>query len=113
VRNPLGLDKNDPAAKDDLFFRGVLRLPVNRAAAVRLRSHDVQHSFSVPAFRVKQDLIPGATTRTQFVPIVEGTYEIACAELCGLGHYKMSGTVIVMSQQEFDEWLAKQIGQFE
>ena len=113
VRNPMGLVKKDPDAKDDIFVRGVLRLPVGRMASIRLRTHDVQHSFAVPAFRTKQDLVPGFPTHTQFVPTREGEYEIACAELCGLGHYKMRGTVIVMSQDEYDKWLASQYGWFE
>lgn len=113
VRNPLGLDRKDPAAKDDLFSRGVLRLPVDRTAIIHLRTHDVQHSFSVPSFRVKQDLVPGFATETRVRPIRTGQFEIACAELCGLGHYKMRGTTIVLSQEEFDAWLDQQIGWFE
>ena len=113
VRNPLGLDKKDPAAKDDLFSRGVLRLPVDRMVRVRLRTHDVQHSFAIPSFRVKQDLVPGFPTQTQFVPTREGEYEIACAELCGLGHYKMRAVAIVLSEEEFKQWKASQLGWFE
>ncbi len=113
TRNPLGLVEEDPAATDDIISRGVLHLPTDRMASIRLRSHDVQHSFSVPSFRVKQDLVPGTMTHTQFVPTKEGEYEIACAELCGLGHYKMRGLAIVKTQAEFDNWLASQIGWFE
>ena len=113
VRNPLGLVEEDPAAKDDIVGRGVLHLPVNRAVSVRLRTHDVLHSFTVPAFRTKQYLVPGFTTHTQFTPIKTGKYEIACAELCGLGHYRMRGFVIVTTQQEYDQWLAGQTGWFE
>ena len=90
--------------------RNVIHLPVDRAAYLRLRSHDVLHSFSVAAFRVKQDIIPGLIGSTQFVPIEVGTYEIGCAELCGLAHYRMRGTVEVMSQQDFDVWLREQSG---
>ena len=113
VRNPLGLDPDDPAASDDLVSRGVLRLPVGRMVQIRLRTHDVQHSFAVPAFRVKQDLVPGLPTQTRFVPTREGEYEIACAELCGLGHYSMRGVVLVTSDAEFETWLSNQIGWFE
>ena len=113
TRNPLGLVEDDPAAKDDIVSRGVLRLPIDRTVSIRLRSLDVQHSFSVPSFRVKQDLVPGVTTQTHFKPIKAGQYEIVCAELCGLGHYKMRGMVLVISQQEYDQWLARQLGWFE
>ncbi|MBI4615994.1 MAG: cytochrome c oxidase subunit II [Planctomycetes bacterium] len=113
VRNPIGLDKKDPAAKDDLVFRGRLVLPVSRTASVRLRSHDVLHSFSIPQFRVKQDIVPGMQGHTQFEPTKPGEYEIACAELCGLGHYRMRGIVLVMEPEEFEEWLRKQRGWFE
>jgi cytochrome c oxidase subunit 2 len=113
VRNPLGLDETDSAATDDIFSRGVLRLPVGRMVQVRLRTHDVQHSFAVTAFRVKQDLVPGLPTLTQFVPTREGEYEIACAELCGLGHYKMRGTTLVLSDADFEQWLSNQFGWFE
>jgi cytochrome c oxidase subunit 2 len=107
ARNPLGLDKKDPAAKDDVYTRGQLHLPVGRAALVRLRALDVIHSFTVPQFRVKQDTIPGFLGRTQFTPTVAGEYELACAELCGLGHYRMRGFVVVETQEEVDRWLSE------
>lgn len=113
TRNPLGLVEDDPAATDDIIARGVLRLPVDQMASIRLRSLDVQHSFTVPQFRVKQDLVPGVTTHTQFVVTRAGEYEITCAELCGLGHYKMRGRAIATTQEEFEEWLASQTGWFE
>jgi cytochrome c oxidase subunit 2 len=75
---------------------------------VRLRSHDVLHSFSVPALRVKQDVVPGLVGGIQFVPSSTGAYEIGCAELCGMGHYSMRGWVVVLAQAEFDEWLTSQ-----
>ena len=57
--------------------------------------------------RVKQDVIPGMRTPVWFKPIKTGNSEIACAQLCGLGHYRMRGDVIVHTQEEFDAWLAK------
>lgn len=106
--NPLGLDRDDPAALDDIIARGSLHLPVDRPVVIRLRSHDVLHSFTVPQFRVKQDLIPGITTRVQFTPVKTGKYELACAELCGLGHYRMRGFVNVLPEAEFTSWLGNQ-----
>ncbi len=115
--NPLGLDLSDPAAKDDVTTLNQLYLPVNRPIIVKLRSKDVIHSFGVPEFRVKQDAIPGYTIPIWFVPNVttdemrtrtgnpEFQYEIACAQLCGLGHYRMRGFVTVLSAEAFQKWL--------
>lgn len=103
----LGLDTTDPASKDDVVS-GVMYLPVNREAEVILRAHDVIHSFFVPAMRFKQDAVPGLAIHMHFTPIATGDYDIACAELCGLGHYKMHGMLKVVSQEDFDKWLAAQ-----
>jgi cytochrome c oxidase subunit 2 len=114
--NPLGLDREDPAAKDDVTTVNQLYLPVNRPVIVRLRSKDVIHSFGVPEFRVKQDAVPGLTIPIWFIPTVttadmrtrtgdaEFQYEIACAQLCGLGHARMRGMVTVFSAEEFQKW---------
>lgn len=101
----LGLDTTDPASKDDVVS-GILYLPVNREVEVILRSHDVIHSFFVPAMRFKQDAVPGLAIHMHFTPVETGEYELACAELCGMGHYKMHGIVKVVSQDEFDKWMA-------
>ncbi len=106
--NPIGLDENDDAAADDVVLDGVLHVPADRPVLVRLRSHDVLHSFSVPNLRVKQDLVPGMTSKVQFRPTRSGTYEIACAEICGLGHYRMRGVLTVEPEEAFVAWLAKQ-----
>jgi cytochrome c oxidase subunit 2 len=119
--NPLGLDRTDPAAKDDVTTLNQLYLPVNKPAIVRLRSKDVIHSFGVPEFRVKQDAIPGLTIPIWFVPNVttaqmrtqtgnpEFQYEIACAQLCGLGHARMRGFVTVQTDEEFRKWMADEV----
>jgi len=115
--NPLGLDRTDPAGKDDVTTLNQLYLPVNKPIILRLRSKDMIHSFGVPEFRVKQDAIPGLTIPIWFVPNVttaemrtrtgnpEFQYEIACAQLCGLGHYRMRGFVTVLSTDEFQKWV--------
>jgi len=108
ARNPVGLDKKDPASKDDIVKRGQLNLPVGRTALVRLNALDVIHSFTVPQFRVKQDLIPGFLGRVQFEPTKTGRYELACAELCGLGHYRMRGFIEVQTEEEFQRWLSEE-----
>ena len=119
--NPLGLDRTDPAAKDDVTTLNQLYLPVNKPIIVRLRSKDVIHSFGVPEFRVKQDAIPGLTIPIWFVPNVttaemrtrtgnpEFQYEIACAQLCGLGHCRMRGFVTVQTAEEFQKWMDEQV----
>jgi cytochrome c oxidase subunit 2 len=119
--NPLGLDRSDPAAKDDVTTLNQLYLPVNKPVIVRLRSKDVIHSFGVPEFRVKQDAIPGLTIPVWFIPTVttaemrsrtgkpEFQYEIACAQLCGLGHYRMRGFVTVQSAEEFQTWMDEKV----
>ncbi len=100
----IGLDTNDTASKDDVVT-GTMYAPVNREVEVILRAQDVIHSFFVPSMRFKQDAVPGLAIRMHFTPISTGDYEIACAELCGLGHYKMHGMLKVVSQAEFDKWL--------
>jgi cytochrome c oxidase subunit 2 len=119
--NPLGLDRSDPAAKDDVTTLNQLYLPVNRPIIVKLRSKDVIHSFGVPEFRVKQDAIPGLTIPIWFVPTVttaemrtrtgnaEFQYEIACAQLCGLGHARMRGFVTVQTADEFQKWMDERV----
>ncbi len=119
--NPLGLDRSDPAAMDDVTTLNQLYLPVNRQIIVRLRTKDVIHSFGVPEFRVKQDAIPGLTVPVWFVPTVttaemrartgnpEFQYEIACAQLCGLGHYRMRGFVTVQTAEEFQQWMEERV----
>ncbi len=107
LKNPMGLDPTDPAAADDIVSRE-LHLIVNRPVRVRLRSKDVIHSFFLPQFRVKQDVVPGMNIEIWFVPTQEGEYEIACAELCGVGHYIMRGKLKVESPQAFEAWLAQQ-----
>ena len=119
--NPMGIDRNDPAAKDDVTTVNQLYLPVNKPVIVRLRSKDVIHSFGVPEFRVKQDAIPGLSIPLWFVPTVttaeirertgnpQYNYEIACAQLCGLGHARMRGFVTVQSADEFQKWLDEKV----
>jgi len=101
----VGLDSSDPAAKDDVVT-GTMYLPVGREVDLSLRSVDVIHSFFVPSLRFKQDAVPGLNIHMHFTPTQIGEYEIACAELCGLGHYKMHGMVHVVSQEDFNTWLA-------
>jgi len=174
--NPLGLDRNDPACKDDIVTINQLNLPVGKPVIIHLSSKDVIHSFGLPLFRVKQDAIPGQSIRVWFTPtettaeiqkklartfsitsgkipdelsqlvamsdyagkdgqvilargsslteeelpalheagitqIIAGPdtpTEIACAQLCGLGHFRMRGFVTIQTEKEYGEWIADQ-----
>lgn len=102
--NPLGIDSKDPAGKDDITAP-TIAVPVNRVVELTLRSKDVTHSFFVPELRLKQDAVPGMRIRIHFTAEKVGKYEVACAELCGLGHYKMRTFLEVMEQADYDKWL--------
>lgn len=105
--NPIGLDRSQPAARDDIVTTDELHLETDRPAIIRLSSLDVIHSFFLPQMRVKQDAIPGLTIPVWVEPTETGEYEIACAQLCGLGHYRMNGYVTVHPAGEFDRWVQK------
>ncbi|MFL6584148.1 MAG: hypothetical protein ACJ8KU_06490 [Chthoniobacterales bacterium] len=103
--NPVGLDTNDPASKDDIVVLGELHVPVNRPVIIELSSKDVIHNFALPNMRIAQDAIPGELIPMWFTPIKTGSYEVICGQLCGLGHYSMKGTVVVDNPQEYQAWL--------
>ena len=107
--NFLGTDTKDPATADDIVTpQGVLVVPEGRTVLLKIRSLDVIHSFFLPNFRVKQDAMPGLTIQTWFKPTKAGKYEIACAEHCGLGHYRMKGTMFVLAADAFQAAMASQ-----
>src|SRR5438105_2934490 len=103
--NPLGLDPNDPASKDDIVVLGELHVPVNRPVIIELSSKDVIHNFALESMRIAQDAIPGSIIPMWFKPIKTGTYEVVCGQLCGLGHYGMKGTLVVDTPADFQAWL--------
>src|SRR4051812_24002694 len=102
--NPLGLDRRDPNAKDDIATINQLNLPTDRPVLVHLSSKDVIHSFGLYEMRVKQDAIPGMTIPVWFIPNRIGEYEIACSQLCGLGHFRMRGFVTIQSAADYKKW---------
>ncbi len=107
--NPLGIDTKDPSALDDIVIEAdALHLPVGKPVKMLLRSIDVLHDFYVPQFRAKMDIVPGMVTYFWFVPTRTGTYEVLCAELCGVGHHTMRGTVIVDEESAYQAWLKEQ-----
>lgn len=85
-----------------------LKVPADRPVRLLLTSRDVIHSFYVPAFRLKQDAVPGRYTQTWFKAIREGKFDIFCAEYCGLEHSRMRGTVDVLSPSAWDAWMDEQ-----
>lgn len=118
--NPLGLDRRDPAAKDDITAINQLTVPVNHPVLIHLTSKDVIHSFTLYELRVKQDAIPGTDSPVWFIPTVttadmrtrlgksDFEFEIACSQLCGLGHYRMRGFLNVKTDAEYQAFLAEE-----
>ena len=86
-----------------------LHVPVGRAAKMIMRSDDVLHSFYVPAFRVKRDIVPGRYNYTWFQPTIEGTYDLFCSEYCGDNHSTMLAKVFVDSEEKYAKFLAEAI----
>ena len=108
--NTLGLDPKDPPGKDDVISVNQLHLPAGKPVRLRLRSRDVIHSLFLPHFRIKQDAVPGMEIEVWFQPMKPGSYEIACAQLCGLGHYRMRAFVTVESDDAFNKWKKEMTG---
>jgi cytochrome c oxidase subunit II len=118
--NPLGLDRSDPDAKDDFNSENQMHVQVNRPVLVHLSSKDVIHSFGLYEMRVKQDAVPGLQIPVWFIPTVSTAemrartgkadfdYEIACSQLCGLGHFRMRGFLVVDSADDYQKWMADQ-----
>ena len=86
-----------------------LHLPVDRQVVLKMESADVIHSFWVPEFRLKQDVVPGRVTEYRVTPTLEGSYKVRCAELCGTSHAYMENPVIVNSQADYDAWIVEQV----
>ena len=104
--NPVGLDRSSPFGADDLVTLDDLHLPINRPVVIQLSSKDVIHSFGVPAMRVKTDATPGLLSPVWFTPTLAGQFDIACSQLCGLGHFRMKATITVESEAEYRAFLA-------
>ena len=107
--NPFGINPKDPNGKDDVLIEGDdLHLPLHQPVNVLLRSIDVLHDFYVPEFRAKMDLVPGMITWFWFTPTRTGTFDVLCAELCGVGHHAMRSTVVVDNKSDYQKWLMGQ-----
>jgi cytochrome c oxidase subunit II len=90
------------------FVSSELYLPKDRQVLLRMQSKDVIHSFWVPEFRVKQDLVPGRVTELRITPTLDGEYKVRCAELCGTSHAYMESPVIVLASADFVAWATEQ-----
>ena len=123
VNNPIGLDRSSPGSGDDFYTINQMHIPVNKKIRIDLTTKDVIHSFKLPELRVGQDAIPGMsipvhfnanTTSEEFLKKMVGTpregkgLEIACAQLCGLGHYRMRGYLTIDTEADYNTWLALQ-----
>ena len=121
--NPIGLDRGSPNASDDFYTINQLHIPVHKTIRIDLTTKDVIHNFKLPELRVSQDAIPGMSipvhfeatmTSKEFLETVKGTHregmglEISCAQLCGLGHYRMKGFLTIHDQDGYDSWLDEQ-----
>ncbi|MBI2191131.1 MAG: hypothetical protein HYU36_04025 [Planctomycetes bacterium] len=93
---------------DDVASINELHVPVGRPVLTVMRSKDVVHSFFLPHLRVKQDVLPGRTTRAWFEATKTGEFEVGCAELCGLGHYRMRGYLTIEEPKKVVAWLESQ-----
>jgi cytochrome c oxidase subunit 2 len=109
--NVFGADQSDPDGKDDIQLINEIHVPVNKPVIIYLGSKDVVHSLKIIATRVCQDAIPGLRVPVWFTPTQIGKYQINCAQLCGNGHYSMSGGYLtVESQDDYDKWIKSKSG---
>jgi len=109
--NFYGIDRErDPGSKDDIVT-ATLAVPVNRPVELVLLAKDVTHDFYVRELRIQQDMVPGMQIPVHFTATKTGRFEIACNQLCGLGHYKMRAFLEVMSEEDFQKWLQNMAAQ--
>lgn len=115
--NPVGLDKADPAAQDDVVVKNEMHLPVGQPAIVEIFAKDVIHNFALPSMRVAQDAIPGMMIPIWFQPSktspadeygLATPYEIVCGQLCGSGHGVMRAVLYVDTPADYDTWMQSQ-----
>jgi len=106
--NPIGVDRSDPAGRDDIISVNQLHFPVGKPVIIHLSSLDVIHSFAIPVLRIKQDIIPGLNIPIWFEATRTAKFDIACAQLCGVGHTRMRGFVTVDTEQQYQKWLKEQ-----
>lgn len=99
---------NDAGESTGVETTGTLRVPVDTRINLQVTSRDVFHNFGIPELKIKSDAIPGEHTETWFEASQTGEYTAHCYELCGQGHSYMDATIIVMEQEEYEDWLENQ-----
>lgn len=104
--NPLGIDPNDPAGRDDIVV-STLTVPVNHPVELMIRSQDVIHNFFVRELRLQQDAVPGMIVPLHFTPDRIGRYYIVCTQLCGMGHNQMHSFLNVVSDEDYQRFLKR------
>ena len=92
---------------DDIAKVGEMHVVVDKIHHFKLESKDVLHSFSVPVFRLKQDVIPGRVITGWFTPTMTGTYDIQCVEICGIGHALMPAKIVIETAEQHAAWVAQ------
>lgn len=103
-QNKFGVAADDPAGKDDIVSQELV-IPYGKPIHILLNSRDVIHSFYVPAFRLYQDAVPGRTISWVWFEVERpGNFELACSQLCGIGHFNMKAPIRVVSPEEFGKW---------
>lgn len=122
--NTLGVDFNDPASLDDIHVGTTMHIPVGKPVKMVIHAQDVIHDVGLPHFRLKMDAVPGIPTTQWFTPQIttadmkkktgnpDFTYEIACDQMCGKGHFSMRGVIIVETEAEYKAWLAQQKSEY-
>jgi cytochrome c oxidase subunit II len=122
--NSLGVDFEDPASLDDIHVSTTMHIPVGKPVKMVINAQDVIHDVGLPHFRLKMDAVPGIPTTQWFTPKFTTeemkaktgnpnfTYEIACDQMCGKGHFSMRGIIIVESEAEYRKWLATQKAEY-
>jgi cytochrome c oxidase subunit II len=106
--NPLGIDRGDPHSADDIVS-SILVLPAGREVDLGIRSLDVIHGFFIPGMRLKQNAVPGMEMHIHFTPSTPGDYPILCSQVCGSGHSRMQAHLRVVSDTEYETWLASHV----
>jgi cytochrome c oxidase subunit 2 len=117
--NPLGMDSTDPKGWDDIIVKGEFHLPVNQLVLFKCNAREVMHGMYLPHFREQINCVPGMTTEMHFIPTITTAemrkitkdtafdYFLLCNRVCGNGHYNMQMKIVVETQEEYKQWLAK------
>ncbi len=107
--NPIGIDHDDPNAKDDFVVVNDLVVPLDRKVIIGVTAKDVIHNLALIPMRIAQDAIPGTEAHVWFTPTKVGTWDVVCGQLCGSGHGVMASTIEVKTPTDFDTWFKEKV----